>query len=81
MRLTLCGFITSTWEDVAPEVAVYSLGNTYLQDTLGLVVVHRHYDKLIRHLLCMIWTGFCILWLLVRSPVVEITVCTADETQ
>ena len=32
MRLTLCGYITPTWEDVAPEVAVSSVGNTYLQD-------------------------------------------------
>ena len=39
------------------------------------------------HRLCVMWTdgtvvefGLCILWLLVRSPVVELTVCTADET-
>ena len=51
MRLTLCVFITPTWEDVAPEVTVSSVGNTYLQ------VAHCHQDKLIRHRLCVIWTG------------------------
>ena len=35
MRLTLCGFITPTWEDVAPEVTVISVGNTCLQNILG----------------------------------------------
>ena len=35
MRLTLCGFIKPTWEDVAPVVTASSVGNTYLQDTLG----------------------------------------------
>ena len=35
MRLTLCRFITPNWEDVAPDVTVSSVGNTYLQDTLG----------------------------------------------
>ena len=62
MRLSLCGYITPTWEDVAPEVTVSSVGNTYLQDTLGQVVAHFHHDKLIWHHLCVIWTG---------GPVVE----------
>ena len=53
MRLTLCGFITPTWEDVAPEVAVSFVGNTYPQDTIGQVVEHCHHDKLIRHRLCV----------------------------
>ena len=34
MRLTLCGFITPTLEDGAPEVTVSSVGNTYFQDIL-----------------------------------------------
>ena len=44
-------------------------------------------DLLIRYRLYVAWTsspmveiGFCILWLLVRSPVVEIPVYTGDET-
>ena len=35
MRLTLCGFITPIWKAVASEAIVSSIGNTYLQDTLG----------------------------------------------
>ena len=30
MRLMLRGLVTPTWEDVAPEVAVFTVGNTYL---------------------------------------------------
>ena len=33
MRLSLCGCITPTWEGVAPEVTVSSVGITRLQDT------------------------------------------------
>ena len=62
MRLTLCGFITPTWEDVAPEVTVSSVGNMYLQDTLGQSGRAFHHDWLIWHRLCVIWTG---------GPVVE----------
>ena len=62
MRLMLWGLITPTWEDVALEVAVSSVGNTYLQDRLGHVVAHCHHDELIRHRLCVTWTG---------GPVVE----------
>ena len=44
LMLTLCGFITLAWEDVAPGVAVSSVGNTHLQNTLGQVVAHCHHD-------------------------------------
>ena len=57
MRLTLCGFITPTWEDVAPEVAVSSVGNTYLQYTLDQVVAHCHHESVIWHRLYVTWTG------------------------
>ena len=30
MRFMLRGLVTPTWEDVAPEVAVTGVGNTYL---------------------------------------------------
>ena len=30
MRLMLRGRVTPTWEDVAPEVTVSAVGNTYL---------------------------------------------------
>ena len=36
--------ITPTWEEVAPEMAVTSVVNTYLQDTLGQVVANCRHD-------------------------------------
>ena len=52
--------------DWAPEVAVSSVGNTHLQDTLGQVVAHYHHAWLIRHRLYVTWTGGPVveLWLL-----------------
>ena len=35
MRLMVWGLVTAAWEDVASEMAVSSVGITYLQDTLG----------------------------------------------
>ena len=62
MQLMLWGFVTPTWEDVAPEVAVSSIGNTFLQETLGQSSRAIHHDLLIRHRLYVGWTG---------GPVVE----------
>ena len=43
-EVMLWRLITPTWEDVALEVAVSSVVNTYLQDTIGQVVAHCHHD-------------------------------------
>ena len=61
---------------------------TYFQDTLDHVVALYYHDWFIWHHLCVALTGgplvevrFRHSGLPVRSLVVEITVCTADETQ
>ena len=46
MRLLLWEIVTPSWEDVAPEVAVSSVGNTYFQDTLGQSGHAIHHDYL-----------------------------------
>ena len=79
MRLTLCRFITPTWEDVALEVAVSSLGYTYLQDTLSQVVVYCRHDCLI------LWSSGRVSASVFRCSWFDLqwwrnTICTADET-
>ena len=44
-------YVMRTWEDVATEVAMSSVGITYLQDTLG------QSDRAIHHRLYVAWTG------------------------
>ena len=85
MRLMLWGLVTQTWEDEAPEVAVSSVGNTYLQDTLGQSGRAIHHGLLIRHRLYVAWTGgpvveFRLLHTVVVGSIMEIMVCTNDET-
>ena len=55
-------------------MAVSSVGNTYIQDTLGQVVAHCQHGPVVEvRLLPTV--------VIVRSSVVEITVYTADETK
>ena len=84
MSLTLHGYVTPTWEDVAPEVTVSSVGIKHTFKAHQVELSRIYYDKLIWHGLCAMYIGGSVLefWLCiqVRSPVGEITLCIANET-
>ena len=71
-----------TWEDIALEVTMSSIGVkcTYMTNLVKWSRIY--YDWLIWYHLCAMWTSGRVsaLQLLVQSPVVEITVYAADET-
>ena len=58
MSLMLRGLVTSNWEDVAPEVAVSAVGNTYLYKrhvrSSGCAI---HHELLIQYHLYVAWTS------------------------
>ena len=88
MRSSLRGYGTLTWEYLAPERTVSSVGNKRTFRAHLVKWLRIYDDKLTWVRLCVVRTDdlaavfrLRILWSGVRSQVEEISACTADETK